>query len=152
MKTQTKVEARKKIVAHIKRRGHVSDFKVTPVLVMRWWNLLNNAMFDGKLVPPKKIIVKEFRSMHGWCHPMGKKGHVQIGINSEFYDRKTFLAILVHEMIHQWQWTDAAELVHGKDTMVWEKPIADIMNHGKTFWQWKKPVREILDLPLNISY
>lgn len=148
----TKIAARKKIVTHIKRRGHVADFKVTPVLVMRWWNLLNKALFDSKLTPPAKIIVKPFRDDHGRCWPMGKKGKVQISINSEFYDRKMFLAILVHEMIHQWQWTEAAEISHGGVSMVWEKPIKDIMNHGKTFWQWKKPVKEILDLPLNISY
>ena len=131
----TKIEARKKIVAHIKRRGHVSDFIVTPVLVMRWWNLLNNALFDGKLQPPHKIVVKNFRDAYGWCLPMARKGKVQLGINSEFIDRKTFITILVHEMIHQWQWTEIGE-----------------MTHGKSFWEWQGPVKRILNLPLYESY
>ena len=102
---------------------------------MRWWNLLNNALFDGKLLPPRKIVVKDFRDEYGWCLPMATKGHVQLGINSEFDDRKTFITILAHEMIHQWQWTVIGE-----------------MTHGKTFWQWKDPLKKILNLPLYESY
>ena len=135
MTRSTKIEARKKIVAHIKRRGHVSDFIVTPVLVMRWWNLLNKAIFDSTLTPPHKIIVRNFRDSYGWCMPMAVKGKVQLGINVEFEDRKTFLTILVHEMIHQYQWTHIGE-----------------MTHGKTFWMWKKQIKQVLNLPLFESY
>jgi len=131
----TKVAARRKIVAHLKRRGHVSDFKVTPVLVMRWWNLLNKALFDGKLTPPHKIICRTFRDDHGWCQPMAGKGQVKLGICNEFVDRKEFITILVHEMVHQWQWTEVGE-----------------MTHGKSFWQWEKTVKRILNLPLSEKY
>lgn len=131
----TKIAARKKIVAHLKRRGHVSDFQVTPILVMRWWNLLNNALFDGKLLTPRKIVVKAFRNNHGWCNPLSTKGHVHLGINSEFMDRKEFMTILVHEMVHQWQWTFVGE-----------------MTHGETFWQWEGPIKRILNLPLSEKY
>ncbi len=105
---------------------------------MRWWNLLNNALFDGKLLPPQKITVKAFRNDHGNCHPMSKKGHVRLEINSEFFDRKQFLAILAHEMIHQWQWT--YEDIKGK------------MDHGKTFWQWEPVLKRTLNLPLSVTY
>lgn len=104
---------------------------------MRWWNLLNKALFDGKLLAPRKIVVRAFRNDYGWCVPMSKKGHVRLGINSEFEDRKAFLSILVHEMIHQWQWTDES---------------AGKMTHGKTFWKWAEPMKNILGLPLHISY
>jgi hypothetical protein len=102
---------------------------------MRWWNLLNNALFDGKLIPPKKIIVKKFRDDLGRCQPLSKKGHVILGICSEFYDRAQFISILAHEMIHQYQWTFVGE-----------------MTHGKSFWEWKEPLKTILDLPLHVSY
>lgn len=102
---------------------------------MRWWNLLNNALFDGKLIPPKKIIVKAFRNEHGWCNPLSKQGHVQLGINSEFHDRKEFITILAHEMIHQWQWTEVGE-----------------MTHGQTFWQWKPLLKRVFNIPLNEKY
>lgn len=122
-------------MAHLKRRGHVTDFNVTPILVMRWWNLLNDALFGGKLLPPRKIIVRAFRCENGWCMPLSKKGHVHLGINSEFEDRKTFIMILVHEMIHQWQWTEVGE-----------------MSHGKTFWQWQGLIKRTLNLPLQEAY
>jgi len=102
---------------------------------MRWWNLLNDALFDGKLQPPHDIIVKAFRNDYGFCRPMSKKGKVVIGINSEFDDRKTFITILAHEMIHQWQWTEVGE-----------------MTHGQTFWQWQPTIKRVLGLPLYESY
>ncbi len=105
---------------------------------MRWWNLLNKALFDGKLLPPQKITVKNYRAVHGNCWPMAEKGHVHLQINSEFMDRKEFIAILAHEMIHQWQWTD--ESAKGK------------MTHGDTFWQWESTLKRVLNLPLAISY
>ena len=133
----TKIAARKKIVRHLRRRGHVADFKVTPVLVMRWWNLLNDALFDGKLIPPRTITVKNFRSIWGDCTPLAKKGHVHLKIASEFIDRKDFLSILAHEMIHQWQWTDVG---------------VGEMTHGQTFWQWEPTLKRVLNLPLAESY
>jgi hypothetical protein len=139
MKRQTtKIAARKKIVQHLRRRGHVADFKVTPKLVMRWWNLLNKAIFDGKLLAPKKIICKAFRGDYGWCMPLSTKGHVHLGINSEFFDRKTFLAVLAHEMIHQWQWTD--------------EEFGGRLTHGETFWRWESVLKNNLKLPLFESY
>jgi hypothetical protein len=102
---------------------------------MRWWNLLNNALFDGKLHPPHKIVCRAFRNDYGWCMPMSKKGKVQLGISSEFGDRKEFISVLAHEMIHQWQWT-----VDGN------------MTHGQTFWQWEKQLKRVFNLPLAESY
>ncbi len=131
-------QARKKIVQHLHRRGHVADFKVTPVLVMRWWNLLYNAIFDDKILPPKKILVKNFREVWGECHPYSKKGLVKLHINSEFLDRKQFVTILAHEMIHQWQWTN--EECQGK------------MTHGESFKRWAPVLKKVLNLPLAESY
>jgi hypothetical protein len=102
---------------------------------MRWWNLLNHALFNGKLISPHKIIVRTFRNDYGFCQPMSKKGKVRLGINSEFGDRKEFIAVLAHEMIHQWQWTEIGE-----------------MTHGLTFWQWEPILKKTLNLPLHESY
>lgn len=105
---------------------------------MRWWNLINKALFDGKLTAPQKITVKAFRNEWGSCYPFADKGCVHLRINSEFFDRKTFLAVLVHEMVHQWQWTD--------------EQAKGIMKHGPTFWLWEERIKKTLGLPLHISY
>lgn len=110
---------------------------------MRWWNLLNNALFDGKLITPRKIIVRGFRDSYGLCYPMKTRGDVKIGINSEFYDRKTFLMILAHEMVHQWQWTfDESITLENFDDQC----------HGKTFWQWKNILKRVFNIPLAEKY
>jgi len=147
----TKIAARKKIVQHLRRRGHVADFKVTPVLVMRWWNLLNKALFDGKLRAPHTIEVKAYRNAYGYCTPMAEKGKVRLKINSEFYDRKEFITILAHEMIHQWQWTELYDQARDLPDIAGMRHEKTFW-HGRTFWQWKKILKQSLDLPLYESY
>lgn len=71
---------------------------------------------------------------------MAKRGKIVLGINSEFFDRKQFICVLVHEMVHQWEWANGT----------WsDNPESQ---HGKYFWQWKQPIKEILNLPLSESY
>lgn len=127
--------ARKKILQHLKNRGDEGNFIVTPALVLYWWNYLNDAVFNGELIPPHEIVCKRFHSRDGWCQPMSKLGLVRMGINSEMYDRKHFLETLAHEMVHQWEWHSG----NWKD-----KPI-----HGKFFTQWKKPLKQAVSLILD---
>lgn len=111
---------------------------------MHWWNLLNAAVFDSKLSTPRKVTVKGFRDTYGLCNPYGRKrGDVHMIISNRFHDKKSFLSVLVHEMVHQWQWTFVEEI---------NRKNFDKLCHGKTFWQWKEPVNRILDLPLQLSY
>lgn len=117
----TKIAARKKIVSHLVRRGHVADFKVTPILVRRWWNLLNKAVFNGKLPSPTQIECKAYHNVWGLCI-VDQNDEFQFKINSEFLDRKAFITVLAHEMVHQYEWVTYGRMTHGKNFFAW-KPI-----------------------------
>ena len=127
-----RIEARTRIKQHIKERGK-DGIEVTPTFVLYWWHLLNHAIFGGILTPPKKIHCRNFRdNCFGWCNLLS--GHaVELGIRRELTDRKLFITVLVHEMVHQHEW----EINH------------DIPRHGKSFLTWAPLIKRTLNLPLS---
>lgn len=138
-KKYKKHRACEKIKRHIDRHQRGTPFVVTPSIVLKWWHTLNNAVFEGKLTPPMKIVCRNFRDdAHGWCQPYisgidpNDRTLIEIGIRREQIDRKTFLTVLAHEMVHQWQW------VH-----------KERMGHGKSFVKWKPILKQTVDIALN---
>jgi hypothetical protein len=135
---------RKQVKHHIKSRGQNSDFELTESFCMYWWRHLNEAVFDGKLTPPERF---EFRRFHhntaGWCQPyrMNRANRrVRIGISTRIQDRKTFLEILGHEMVHQYEW----EVDHD-----WDETKSE---HGSNFYKWCEPLARRVGLTLDTHY
>ena len=128
-----KIQARQKIKKHLKRQGHRDDFEITHHLVFHWWHVLNKAVFDGKLKTPKNVILRNFRDESlGWCMAGKNDPSVILGLRRELYNRKTFLTVLVHEMVHAYE-----HQVHGK------------MSHRETFYMWKEAIYENTGLTLD---
>lgn len=124
---------RDKVKLHIRNHGCKSNFSVTPSLVKYWWHVLNYAVFDGILVFPKQVVCRNFHNGYlGYCEPIGTKMDIRLGIRRQQCDKETFLVVLVHEMVHQYEWA-----VHKK------------MTHGKTFYAWQDRVFDTIGLPLN---
>lgn len=141
--TKEKIKAtRTKIRTHVKQKGESSDFCVTESFCLYWWHRLNEAVFDGMLTPPAKFEIREFRDCLGWClpwRPNSRVPKVKMGISSYIWDRKEFLSILAHEMVHQWEW----EITHR-----WEPNSA----HGERFFSWKGKLKSRVGLPLEKTY
>ncbi len=138
-----KVDRRKKIKAHIRRKGENCDFEITESFALYWWHLLNDVIFDGYLTPPVAFEIKNFRDCGGWCKPhqwnrlnQPHDRRVKIGLLREYWDRKTFLIVLAHEMVHQWEWEVDAD---------W----SDKVEHGKGFFAWKNKIKYRTGLPLD---
>lgn len=55
-------------------------------------------------------------------------------MKDEFDNREMFIAVLAHEMVHQWE-----QQTYGR------------MTHGKNFFSWKEKFKS-LGLPLEVSY
>ena len=140
-----RAEIRKRVKRHIKSRGASSDFEITESFCLYWWKLLNESIFDGKLKPPVRFEIRNFRNnIAGYWKPYGKGDKNTrrsiIGINSSITGRKTFLDVLVHEMVHQWEWE-----VQCCD--------ADVKyHHGKDFYAWRPIIERRADLHLAFSY
>lgn len=142
--TSEKVNAtRQAIRSHLKRNRSYDAFEVTETVCLYWWHRLNIAVFDGKLTPPVRFEIRAFRNTMGWCRPWrpnSKQPRVVIGISSEMLDRKEFLSVLVHEMVHQWQWEISKEWLSSNSA------------HGRDFFSWAPKIRYRVGLPLQVSY
>jgi hypothetical protein len=132
MATTKTVAARQRIKSHLKKRGDEVEY-ITPSFALYWWYRLNHAVFRGILCPPKEIVCRNFRDgSYGWTKPTYGSDDVTIGIRRELEDRKQFVIVLVHEMVHQYEW------VHFKK-----------MSHGHNFYDWAPLIKRELNLPLS---
>lgn len=118
-----RIKARQRIKRHVKERGETSDFEVTPQLVLFWWHKLNSAVFNNELIPPKDIEIRKFRDCWGWCKTYQTKPDIILGITSDMWDRKTFLTVLVHEMVHMWEHETFGKMSHGQNFYFWQEKI-----------------------------
>ena len=97
---------------------------------------INNDIFGGILRQPT-IRVSRVKKTWGWCQGDYERRCGQdwpcikeIIVYPMYPSIHMFVAILGHEMVHQWQWTinSIERLAMGK------KPL---MSHGPTFYQWR---------------
>lgn len=104
-------------------------FCPSPLQIARAYNILNECLFDSKLKKPH-IVIRPLRDAWALC-----EGDIYTGEDKNYYDpkchrivitdkfpnRKFFLEVLAHEMIHQYQCE-----------------FQNRMDHGQTFWSWKQ--------------
>lgn len=133
--------ARAKIKDHIRKRGEEYCIDISKEMVVFWFRYLNAAIFNNKLEMPQSITVFQPRygedAALGYCRYI-KKDSYHMGICSEFDDRKTFLTVLVHEMVHLWQLQKRTSY-----------PFIKRMTHGKSFYEWEDKIKRTIGLPLN---
>jgi len=110
-----------------------ATFCPSPLQISRAYNILNECLFDGKLKKPY-IIIKQMKDAWALC-----EGDIYTGqdrfindpvchhiiLNDTFPNRKFFLEVLAHEMIHQYQCE-----------------FQNRMDHGQTFWAWKNKLEK----------
>lgn len=133
---------RARIKTHVRHKGENSDFDITETFCAYWWHMLNDAVFDGILTPPVRFELRNFRYDLGWCKPWrpnASNRRVVIGISTDLYDRKMFLSVLAHEMVHQWEWEVA-------------KQWLPRYPHGATFFSWRTKLKSRVGLPLETTY
>jgi len=130
---------RKAIKQHVKKSGENTDFHLTGSFCQYWWCRFNNVIFDGMLVQPVRFEFRKFPKADGWCKPYRrtKQRRVTMGINSEIWERKMFYTILIHEMVHQFEWEVARR---------WETN-----SHGDNFFVWTNDIKQ-LGLELKETY
>lgn len=134
----TQTEAREYVKKHLQRAGETQNIIVTPTLVMRWWNVLNVAVFDGKLLRPAQIYISNYRGYWGECIGVppkkNKPRRTKLKFRDKFATKRMFLAALVHEMVHMWEYQH-----HTK------------MGHSKRFFAWKETIQQAVNLELDVQ-
>lgn len=128
-----------KIKNHITRCGN-DPCEITPAMATYWWKLLNRAVFNNILQTPIRFETKSWLSeagVFGECQSWGSVDNdpdqrkVVIRLKNKMQSRKLFLIILVHEMVHQWEWQ-----MLGRTT------------HHKFFYMWRETIYNTVGLPL----
>lgn len=135
----TKTKALRKVKNHIERRGKHTSFEATESMLMYWWKIINTAVFDNQLPPPKNFIIKEMKNVHGETEINLDTNEITFYIDSAIETREALICVLAHEMVHHWQQV--------KRTNV---PRAVRMTHGKTFYQWKPIIEKRLGVKLEV--
>lgn len=127
------MDARVKLRKLVNAENPQGSFNPTPLQISRAYNILNDCLFDGKLKKPA-ITIKPMRDAWGLC-----EGDIYIGqdrfyndpichkivISDQFPNRKFFIEVLAHEMIHQYQCE-----------------FQNRMDHGQTFWEWEEKFKK----------
>ena len=117
----------------ISKRRYSKTFYPTKHLITRWFNILNEEIFDNKIYPFYDIEIKRKQGCHAEHIPLEDlNGNIfgVLSISERFINKNEFLFTLAHEMVHQWQW------MHLNRT-----------SHGESFWKWKKRLDKF-EIPL----
>lgn len=116
-------EAREKVRAHLDRVGH-KPVVLTEKIIRRWWNVLNVAVFYGKLPQPQRIKLHSARDHHAQVVCKNEHEAVwELEMAPEYVSRWLFLDVLVHEMVHAWEHMRHRVMGHGKRFVLWRKRI-----------------------------
>lgn len=122
-KSSMAMSAKKMLLSHINDTR--SGFVVTDGLTKYWFNIINKAVFRGRL-PRIRVYVKRLKGMCGLfivTKYSKRRSYSRIYINSVINNRNMFLNTLAHEMVHHWQYYVCNRLRS--------------VGHNKVFRMWK---------------
>jgi hypothetical protein len=118
------------------RKQTQGEFKPSKNMITRWFNILNEEIFNNIIHPFYDIEIKRKQGCHAEHIPF-EDGYgtiyAMLSINKKFNDKNEFLYTLAHEMIHQWQWMQLGRT-----------------SHGNSFWKWKNKLAQF-EIPLGES-
>ena len=120
------------------------EFKPTLDRGQEIYNLINHYVFDNGL-HPAKLNIKRTRGYWGMCdgeqNANGDYFTKEIILTNRFPNLSSFVAIMAHEMVHQFQ----------QDVLRNEREaqgLPPIMGHGPSFFAWREPLAEY-NIPLS---
>jgi len=107
----------------IKRASHDDStvIEVTERKVQFWFNVINTAIFNNRLPKFHEIEIGSFKDFHAMCECDDVT--YTLKIKSKFENRKRFVEVIVHEMIHLHEWVEYQKMTHGKDFFEWKNKL-----------------------------
>ena len=112
-----------------------SEYTTTYKDIKKYFNMLNDAVFDGKLSPFNEIIIKQIRDRKKYCYGLveilewKRKGTrvYRLQMQPQYKSKKDFVDTLGHEMVHLYQMAN----------------LGDTGNHNKLFYSFGPKLNEI---------
>jgi hypothetical protein len=120
----------------ISKKYYSKTFYPTKHLITRWFNILNEEIFNNQVHPFYDIEILQKKGCHAEHIPYEEEGEKVYGVLSiadRFINRNEFLFTLAHEMVHQWQWM-----------------TLNRTDHGESFFKWKNKFAQF-EIPLGVS-
>jgi hypothetical protein len=100
-----------------------AKFKPQVEDLKEWFTILNQQLFGNKLQPVTRLRVRKLKDIYGFYgffHKRHKRhGRTQITVTNSFPNKKTFVEILAHEMIHHFQNSHNEPVAHGPSFVCW---------------------------------
>ena len=107
----------------IKQLDKSNKFRPKRADLEEWFNILNEQVFSNKLQPVTKLRIKKLEHMYGFYGYFSKRhkkyGKTQITLTTSFPNKKIFVEILAHEMIHHFQNSYNEPVAHGPSFVCW---------------------------------
>ena len=110
-----------------KENKKIKTFYPTKHLITRWFNILNEEIFNNQVHPFYDIEILQKKGCHAEHIPYEEEGEKVYGVLSiadRFINRNEFLFTLAHEMVHQWQWMTLNRTDHGESFFKWKNKLA----------------------------
>mgnify|MGYP002641698327 CR=1 FL=1 len=112
-----------------------SEYITTYKDIKKYFKMLNDAVFDGKLSPFNEIIIKQIRDRKKYCYGLveilewKRKGTrvYRLQMQPQYKSKKDFVDTLGHEMVHLYQMAN----------------LGDTGNHNKLFYSFGPKLNEI---------
>lgn len=95
-----------------------TSIEVTERKVQFWFNVINTAIFKNKLPKFHVVEVGEYKDFHALCECDDIT--YTLKIKAKFENKKRFIEVLAHEMIHLHEWTEYQKMSHGKNFFEWK--------------------------------
>jgi hypothetical protein len=123
-------------IAYQKRLCYRTDYDEVVAL----YRLINKTIFNNELIMPEIEVMPRCRKYWGMCYgslemPTKNKSFCKIRLMDKWYCRQWLIAILAHEMCHQYQWDveGLKRLGRGKEP---------IMSHGPSFFVFREKLKK----------
>jgi len=126
----------KKLATILRDVDYKKPYKPNKVNTEMFFNILNYAIFNGKLSPIDKFSIRRIRDALAYYEYDEKTDVAQMTFKPKFKNMKQFLDILGHEMVHHYQITHQQKCSG---------------NHNSYFFKWKKKF-ERMGLDLKVRY
>jgi len=114
------------------------EYKPTVDEVWEWFHILNQQIFGNKLKPVDKIFFSNHKGDDVYAYYYyytkndPKHGQTSISFLKSFKDKRFFVEILVHEMIHHFQHLYDEPSGHGPTFLAWS---ANLKLKGLTLYK-----------------
>lgn len=121
------VKKRSKLVMLMREEDEAGTYHPTEDDVILWFRIINREVFNASLSSFDEIEIRRRRKIWGECLcTKYDNGDIlsKLFLNNKFHNKKQFVNVLAHEMVHLWEFLTYGKMGHGKEFNSW-KPKLD---------------------------